>query len=159
MQFHQHPRRLRRRGLAPDVLARKLLEAELARATAFPQEIRFEPPGEALRLVEEHSGLGPLKGKQYAGGLDFRPAAVRTPDVERRRRALEHGAGFQLAIFLIEKVHAKTRVCVRDVAENSAGCDPRRGSPPARLPRSARPPADSRAPRRRFQLSTSSGQA
>ncbi len=140
---------LGRRRLAPHVFARQVLEAELASAGALPEEVHFQVAGELLRLGEQLRGAGLLEGKQHVRRLDLGALAVRALHVERRRRALEHRAGFQLAIFLIEKVHARTRVCARGAGGSSAGCGRRPAPPPARRRRSARLRAGSPAPRRR----------
>jgi len=127
VQLHQDPGRLRRGRVASDVFARQLLEAEFPRAAAFPEELDLQPAGEFLRLGEQLAGRRPLEGQQHARRLDLRAPAVRALDLERRGRALEHRARLQLAVFLIEKVHAKTRVCGGGVAGSSAGCGRRRG--------------------------------
>ena len=149
MQLHQHAGRFDRGRVASDVVARQLLEAEFPRAAAFPQEFHLQPGGEFLRPGEQLGRRWPLERKQDVRGLDLGAPAVRAFDVKRGRCLVEHRPDLQVTVFLIEKLHGKTRVCGAGAAGSFAGCGRRPRSPPAPLRHSARPPCGSRALRRR----------
>ncbi|MNC87027.1 hypothetical protein D3C83_27220 [compost metagenome] len=109
MQLDQDAGGFGRGRLAPDVVARQVLEAELARRAAFPEERHVEPFGEALRLGEHLRPRRPIEGQEHVGRLDLRAAPVGALDLEGARRLGKHRAHFQVAVLLIEKLHGRTR--------------------------------------------------
>src|SRR5262249_8093339 len=137
MELDQNSRGLHRRGLAPDVVLGELAKPELARTTALPQETDVEILRELLALAEEFRARGALEGELHVRRLDLGSAPVRALDLEGGGALAEHRADLQVAVFFIEKLHAR-RIprCARDAAESSAGCGRRRPPRPARTPRS-----------------------
>src|SRR5512134_4091595 len=100
MQLEQHPGCLGRARFAADVLAREILEAELAAAAALPEEIAVQPGRIRLRGGEQLGRGGALEVQQHVRRLDLRAPPMRRLHLERGWRLREHCADLELALLL-----------------------------------------------------------
>ncbi len=105
VQQQRDGRGLRGRRLAAVVLARELVEAELAVAARVPQERGVEFRRELLRLGQRVAGAGRGEAQQHVAGLDLQPLAGHRLDLQRRIVVGENGAGLQLAVVLEQDIH------------------------------------------------------
>jgi hypothetical protein len=109
MQPQQHRRALhRRRGLAgcrAEVLARRVIEAELVGGDRLPEEIRVERISKRLRVIDQRLRRRRLEAEQHVGRLDLRALAMRRFYLQRGGVVGEHAARPQLAFFLVKNVH------------------------------------------------------
>ena len=105
MQAHQDGRRLDRGGLAPEVLPRELLKAELLLGRALPEEVHVQCPGFATSLLEQHHAGRPLEAQQHMAGFDLGALAAGQLDLKRVVGRRQHRADLQIAFFLEQKMH------------------------------------------------------
>src|SRR2546421_7352088 len=80
LQLDQYARRLDRARIAPDILARKLVEAEFASGAHLPQEIDVELLGKLVGGGKKLGARRLLKGQQHVGALTLerRPCGLST---------------------------------------------------------------------------------